>query len=502
MAALAAIALLTSLVPRSAGLGAVVRPTPAMRAGVLDLGYGCAGPAVPRSRPDPMPTLPPRPTARPRATPESTRLDPVAPTPASTIDGEVPPSPGDGPVEATLPPSPAVEQSEAPDPTVTMPPESGSTPEPTPVVTPVPEPTPTDTPEPTPTATPEPEPTPRPTPRPTTRPDPTEPPAAERTPEPDDGPPSSDGPGEAQAVAGLAAVILAEPTSSPRASLLPPGSPQPVAAILTPLGRIQALVRQLMGLYLWMVAQAMPETPEPEDPARATEPPPQAGSPNTPPPRYGSIGDAVGGIDVSHWNGVVPFGLVRDSGVRFVLMKASQGTTFVDPAYGRHFGAAREAGLLVGPYHFYDYRVDGRAQADHFVDTVVAAGGMRGSLPLVVDIECFAPFGAADQDYVRSELRAFVGRIYERTGRLPMVYTSWYMWRAVTGADPAFGDLPLWVACWRCARPALPTGWDDWDFWQVGSVVLPWSGQRLGSDLFDGDIDELRRLTQARRATR
>ena len=183
-------------------------------------------------------------------------------------------------------------------------------------------------------------------------------------------------------------------------------------------------------------------------------------------------------------------------------MKATQGTTFVDPAYQRHLVAAREAGLPVGPYHFYDYRVGGRAQADHFIDTVAAGAGMRGSLPLVVDIECFALFGAADQDYVRVELRAFVGRVFERTGRLPMVYTSWYMWRAVTGSDPSFGGLPLWVACWRCPKPALPSGWTDWDFWQVGSIVLPLTGDRLGSDLFDGDLADLRRLTRGGRAAR
>ncbi|MFN8518151.1 MAG: hypothetical protein U0667_01895 [Chloroflexota bacterium] len=75
-----------------------------------------------------------------------------------------------------------------------------------------------------------------------------------------------------------------------------------------------------------------------------------------------------------------------------------------------------------------------------------------------------------------------------------MVYTSWYMWRQVTGGDPSFGRLPLWVACWRCPRPLLPAGWDDWDLWQVGSVVTGRDGRRVGSDVFDGTARELREL--------
>lgn len=155
------------------------------------------------------------------------------------------------------------------------------------------------------------------------------------------------------------------------------------------------------------------------------------------------------------------------------------------PAFREHLRSALSDGYLVGPYHFYDYRLGGRDQADHFVDTVAAAGLSKGSLPMVVDIECFARFGAADRSYVRAELRAFVGRVHQRTGRLPMIYTSWYMWRQVTGSDPTFGRLPLWVACWGCVRPALPVGWDDWDFWQVGSIVVNREGDRVGLDVAD-----------------
>jgi GH25 family lysozyme M1 (1,4-beta-N-acetylmuramidase) len=267
-------------------------------------------------------------------------------------------------------------------------------------------------------------------------------------------------------------------------------------------------VRDLLGMLLdalrLVAAMALEGTPA-GDPAPSAGPTAPSGALRTPrtalpfvPPRLGSVGDVTPGIDLSLWNRGVPYRALRDAGVRFALIKASQGTTIADPADRDHVRAARRAGLLVGPYHFYDYRLDGRAQADHFIDTLVAAGTLGRSLPLVVDVECFGPFGAADRAYVRSELRAFTGRVYERTGRLPMVYTSWYMWREVTGSDPSLGRLPLWVACWRCGRPLLPVGWDDWDFWQIGSIVTGDDGRRVGSDVYGGTPGDLRRLVRDR----
>ncbi len=111
------------------------------------------------------------------------------------------------------------------------------------------------------------------------------------------------------------------------------------------------------------------------------------------------------------------------------------------------------------------------------------AWALDGALPPVVDIECFAPFGTADQAVVRRELRAFSDTVFATIGRLPMIYTSGHMWEEVTGDDPRFGDHPLWVACWRCPEPYLPPGWDDWLVWQIGSMAVRGRSTRL-----DGNI--------------
>jgi lysozyme len=203
---------------------------------------------------------------------------------------------------------------------------------------------------------------------------------------------------------------------------------------------------------------------------------------------------AVTGVDLSHWDGTVPYARLRDAGHRFVIAKASQGTSFRDPAFARHVAGARAAGLDIGAYHFFDYRVDGRAQADLLLATVAAAGLGEGSLPVVIDVECFAPFGSVPVIDAVARFEAMVARLYARTGRLPMVYTSRSMWSRVMGGDPRFGDLPLWVACWGCARPLVPAGWSDHVVWQTGAVALPGRGRRLDGNVVLGGETALARL--------
>jgi GH25 family lysozyme M1 (1,4-beta-N-acetylmuramidase) len=191
----------------------------------------------------------------------------------------------------------------------------------------------------------------------------------------------------------------------------------------------------------------------------------------------------VRGIDVSHWNGVVDHAAAARGGIAFVIAKATQGTYLTDPRFAENVAAAREAGVVVGAYHFYDFRQPGRAQARHLLEVLGEAGMLDDALPPVVDIECFAPFGTADQAFVRRELRAFSDTVFAATGRLPMIYTSGHMWEEVTGDDPTFGDHPLWVACWRCPEPYLPPGWEDWLVWQIGSMAVQGRSSRL-----DGNI--------------
>jgi GH25 family lysozyme M1 (1,4-beta-N-acetylmuramidase) len=181
----------------------------------------------------------------------------------------------------------------------------------------------------------------------------------------------------------------------------------------------------------------------------------------------------IAGIDISRYQLKVNLEAAADAGIRFVFTKATQGTSVLDTWYARHVRDARNAGLFLGSYHFFDYRKDGVEQADWFVKAMRETGADMNVLPPVVDVECLASMGRANQGYARTQLRAFVDRVYQRTGRMVMVYTSRSMWDKVTGGDTSFGDHPLWVACWSCSSPHIPAGWTSWDFWQHGTRTIP-----------------------------
>jgi GH25 family lysozyme M1 (1,4-beta-N-acetylmuramidase) len=201
------------------------------------------------------------------------------------------------------------------------------------------------------------------------------------------------------------------------------------------------------------------------------------------------------GVDVSHWDGAASMASVGRSGAAFVYAKATQGRGIVDGTFAARVHAAAAAGLLSGAYHFFDYRVDGIAQARFFVSTVRRHGGFTGHLPPAVDVECLRALGRSSPGYAARQLRAFLGEVYRRTGRMAVIYTSPYMWHQVTGNDRSFGAYPLWVACWYCAHPTLPRGWTTWTFWQVGKVGI--AGVRVDGDIFRGGRTTLRRARTA-----
>ena len=60
------------------------------------------------------------------------------------------------------------------------------------------------------------------------------------------------------------------------------------------------------------------------------------------------------GIDVSKYQGSINWTKVaKDSTIKFVYVKATEGASIQDPNYRANIAGARKAGLLVGSYHLY-----------------------------------------------------------------------------------------------------------------------------------------------------
>ena len=318
--------------------------------------------------------------------------------------------------------------------------------------------------------------------------DPPWPPGAEPTPTPEPSPTPSPEPS-------------LEPSPDPSAIGDTAASPSPDQGTATGAGSAMAFMAA-PGVRVAQAEATAEPSPTPPTAAEPTLPSPPAATDADIAPDVETAAETkkrnsklISGIDVSHHNGDIDYAKVREAGNRFVFIKATQDNDFTDPMFPTNLARARAAGLAAGAYHFFDYTLDGKAQADHFLDRVEAAGGIDDALPPVVDVECWAPIGSSIHAVSATRLRDFVQRIYERTGRMPLVYTSVFMWKQVVGNAEGFERLPLWAACWGCdAPPSLAPGWDEWTFWQTGVDRVPGVG-RLDGNFFSGsnkDLDALK----------
>lgn len=128
------------------------------------------------------------------------------------------------------------------------------------------------------------------------------------------------------------------------------------------------------------------------------------------------------GIDVSKFQGNINWGKVaKDSTVKFVYIKATEGTSIQDPYYKTNVAKARKAGLLVGSYHLYSSKTTAYQQFANFKKMVKKS---EQDLIPVLDIE---------GHHVGRLYMARVDKLLElmekEYGVKPMIYTSERLYR-------------------------------------------------------------------------
>ncbi|MBR1784365.1 MAG: glycosyl hydrolase family 25 [Bacteroidales bacterium] len=91
------------------------------------------------------------------------------------------------------------------------------------------------------------------------------------------------------------------------------------------------------------------------------------------------------GIDVSKYQGTINWSKVaKDSTIRFVYIKATEGTSIQDPMYRTNLKGAKKAGLLVGSYHLYSSRTTAYQQMGNIRKVILKK---EQDLVPVLDIE-------------------------------------------------------------------------------------------------------------------
>lgn len=187
-------------------------------------------------------------------------------------------------------------------------------------------------------------------------------------------------------------------------------------------------------------------------------------------------------IDLSHWQTSVNFATIKSAGIIGVILKATQGSTWVDPTFVSRMMAAHSAGLLIGAYHFADAS-DPMTQATHFLSIASAVGR------LAIDIE---PNGMGNTVSI-AQAAEIVARVQSATSRLPAVYISRYG-PSGNGAglpNSVLSRCPLWLAEYG-TNPIPPPGWTNWMLWQYTQTgKVEGIGSPCDRSRFAGTLDDL-----------
>ena len=162
------------------------------------------------------------------------------------------------------------------------------------------------------------------------------------------------------------------------------------------------------------------------------------------PAALSEVNTKLKGIDVSGWQGIIDFNVVKESGVDFVIVKAGEEYDTVD-TWETNYANAKKAGLMVGAY-WYSYATtleDGKKEAKAFA---AALKGKQLDFPVFFDLEERAQFDLG-VDFCTKLVNTFCG-VLEKSGYYAGVYCSTF-WYTNYVKDNVRLKRPAWIADYR-----------------------------------------------------
>lgn len=157
--------------------------------------------------------------------------------------------------------------------------------------------------------------------------------------------------------------------------------------------------------------------------------------------------EVFSGIDVSVYQGDIDFEQVKNSGIEIVYIRAGYGFSVTDPKFEENYTNATKAGLKCGAYYFVTARNTEQAylQATRFAELI--SGKTFAARPAMD----FEEFGSLGKNGINIVGLAFMQKLRELTGIVPILYTDAY--NASETWDWNFAQFPLWVADYDAEEP-------------------------------------------------
>lgn len=212
---------------------------------------------------------------------------------------------------------------------------------------------------------------------------------------------------------------------------------------------------------------------------------------------YGDLSSPEGyeihGIDISHYQGTINWEVLRNQGmidkcpIRFVMIKATEGSNRIDSKFEENFEQALEYGFTRGVYHFYSVQSTAEQQARFFINNVKL---LKGDLPPVLDVE-HKPRNQSDEEF-RASVLQWLNIVEEHYKVKPIIYT-YYKFKMQYLSDEVFDQYPYWIAHYYVDSVEYKGAWKFWQYTDVGR--LPGIKGHVDFNIYNGSYYDLRQLT-------
>lgn len=210
---------------------------------------------------------------------------------------------------------------------------------------------------------------------------------------------------------------------------------------------------------------------------------------------YGDVsypeGYEIHGIDISHYQGEIDWGQLREAmiercPIRFVVIKATEGSNNLDDSFNDNFYQARENGFIRGAYHFWSTKTTARSQAEYFLKQVHLEDG---DLPPILDVE---KKGNISTEEFKENVLTWLRLVEKRYRVKPIIYT-YYKFKMTYLNDSVFEQYPYWIAHYYVDKVEYRGKWKFWQHTDCGR--LPGIKGYVDFDIYNGSYYDLRKLT-------
>ena len=198
----------------------------------------------------------------------------------------------------------------------------------------------------------------------------------------------------------------------------------------------------------------------------------------------------IHGIDVSKYQGLIDWDQVKQSGVQFAWIKATEGGDNADTQFQRNWSLSKAAGVPRGAYHFVYWCRPWQEEIHWFEQNVPVEDD---ALPPVLDVEATPTSKTCKRtlyrDQVLAEMRQMLEEMEHHFGKKPIIYSTVDFYAGILSGG-GLTDYPIWVRSTKYS-PAVKYGNRRWHFWQYQSDArIPGIDGKVDRNAFFGSAKQ------------